>query len=263
MGYLVFGNVPGMARMAKLAESELELGQSNTSKEGPLTFLQQLILNQTANPNSINNREISTHALGNISAGSDTTAIALRSVIYNILKHPESYKRLCKEVRENLTLPVSFAQANKLPYLTAVIREAMRLHPSVGMILARLVPAGGATINEYQLPAGTEVGISPWVLHRDPEVFPDSDSFLPERWLESESTQDHLREMNRSFLAFGHGVHTCSGRWISLMEISKVVPTLLLRYNMELVDDGKDYEFKNLWFTSQKGLLVSLTKRDI
>lgn len=247
--------------MMLLAEEELLKSRDLTPHgDEPMTFLTRLALNQTANPKSLTDREIVTHAFGNISAGSDTTAIAMRSVLYHLLGNQAAYARLCEEVRTNLNLPVGFARANELVYLRAVIQEAMRLHPSVGQILGRTVPEGGTVIGGYRMGAGAEVGMSPWVLHRDPEVFPDPDAFRPERWLvgESGTDEEHLRVMNRSFFAFGHGAHTCSGKHISIMEVTKLIPTLLLRYDMELVEHGEGHRFVNWWFTPQENLYVKL-----
>ncbi|CAG9945194.1 unnamed protein product [Clonostachys rosea f. rosea IK726] len=256
---LVFGEGGGDKEMFQLAISEIEAAKKKQSEDGPLTFLQRLLLNQAKNPASINDREIMTHAFGNIAAGSDTTAIALRSVFFHVLKHPHVYEKLSEEF-STLTTPVSFTDANKLPYFGAVIQESLRMHPSVGMMLARLVPAEGAEICGHKLPGGTEVGINPWVLHRDPEVFTDPDSFRPERWLPTETNEAHLRAMNRCFFTFGHGAHTCSGRWISLMEIKKIVPTLLINFDMKLVKES-EYGFKNRWFTPQHGLWVEMTPK--
>lgn len=196
---------------------------------------------------------------GNIAAGSDTTATAMRAVFYYLLTYPRVYHKLRDEVRSRLSHPISFADANSVTYLTACVQEAMRLHPSVGMLLGRLVPIGGANICGYDLKAGTEVGINAWVLHRDPNVFPDPDAFYPERWLADVTSEDHLKAMHRSFFAFGHGAHTCSGRHISYLETVKLVPTLLLRYDIELVNGGKGYKFQNLWFTQQEGLRVRIS----
>lgn len=255
----MFGEGGGDKEMFQLAMSEIQSAKQNPSEDGPLTFLQRLLLNQTKDPSSINDREIMTHAFGNIAAGSDTTAIALRSILYHVLKHRHVYDRLYEEFR-TLEIPVKFTEANKLEYFAAVIQEALRLHPSVGMILARLVPAEGAEVCGFKLPEGTEIGINPWVLHRDPDIFPDPDMFRPERWLPSETDEDHLRHMNRSFFTFGNGAHTCSGRWISLMEMKKVVPSLMLRFEMELVKEG-EFGFKNRWFTQQHGLFVKFSER--
>ncbi|KAL2698198.1 hypothetical protein AAEP93_010908 [Penicillium crustosum] len=157
---LMFGSGGGDKEMMQLAVSQIESAKQNSSEGGPLTFLQRLLLNQAKDPSSINDREIMTHAFGNISAGSDTTAIALRSILYHILKDRRVYDKLYDEFRV-LDTPVQFTDANKLPYFAAVIQEALRLHPSVGMMLARLVPAGGADLCGFHIAEGTEVGINP------------------------------------------------------------------------------------------------------
>ncbi|KAF5000690.1 hypothetical protein FDECE_11153 [Fusarium decemcellulare] len=250
--------------MISLAEKELKRShQEPPSEDSAMTFLGRLTLNQAAKPDQINDREIVTHAFGNISAGSDTTAIAMRSVVYNLLKDRKAYTRLASDVRKSLSLPVSFSSANELPYLRAVIQEAMRLHPSVGQILYRSVPRGGAVVGGYKMKANVQVGMSPWVLHRNPEVFPEPDCFKPERWIidGEPSDEDALRRMNRSFFAFGHGTHTCSGKHISIMETTKLVATLLLKYDLELAEGVNQFTFVNRWFTQQEGLIVNIHHR--
>ncbi|KAK5188987.1 hypothetical protein LTR96_011027 [Exophiala xenobiotica] len=249
------------AEIAALSEREIEKSRERTTDTGPMTFLERLALNQKTNAASITDHEMLTHAVGNISAGSDTTATAIRALLYHVLKDERVYKKLAEEVRNNLSPRVAFAAANDLPYLGACIREAMRVHPSVGLLLGRTVPKGGATICNHYVQEGTEVGLNPFVLHHDPHVFPEPTVFKPERWLLSESSEEHLKMMNRCFFAFGHGAHTCSGRHISILEITKLIPTLLLRYDLELVDGGRSYRYKNRWFTTQEGLLIKLTRR--
>lgn len=257
----VIGGEKEQMYMVNLAAEETEKGKRLMSEDGPMTFLQRLVMNQNANPSSITDFEILTHTWGNIAAGSDTTATAMRAVVYHLLRDRRVYDKLCAEVRSNLTTPVSFSSANSISYLEACIREAMRLHPSVGMILGRTVPADGVNICGHKLGAGTEVGINPWVIQRDPEIFPDPNAFIPERWLVESSDAENLKRMNRAFFAFGHGAHTCSGRHISMLETVKLIPTLLLRYDIDLVDAGRSYSFVNHWFTTQKGLHVRLKKR--
>ncbi|KAF2994096.1 hypothetical protein E8E14_001564 [Neopestalotiopsis sp. 37M] len=248
-----------------MSEKEIQKTCENPpGDEETKTFVARLILNQMANPQSITNRDIATHAFGNLTAGSDTTGIAARSAFYYTITNPRVYQRLTAEIRQNLQVPVTFAKANELPYLRAVIQEAMRIHPSVGQMLMRTVPKGGATVGGYNLAEGSEVGMSPWVLHRDPAVFPDPDSFVPERWIIGEGatqTKEQLAAMNRSFFAFGHGTHTCSGKHISIMEVTKLIANLLLRYDIEYRKVGEGYRFVNWWFTSQEGLNVIIRRR--
>jgi len=83
-----------------------------------------------------------------------------------------------------------------MPYLQAVMKEAMRMHPAVGVSMPRYVPSGGAEIDGRWYPAGTVVGVNAWVIHRNKEVFgEDADAFRPERWLESDSK---AKEMARN-----------------------------------------------------------------
>ncbi|KAJ5661154.1 Cytochrome P450 [Penicillium longicatenatum] len=258
---LVIGSENGAADVTRLAKEEIALARDKPAKDGPMTFLQRLLANQRKDPSIINDRDVMTHAVGNITAGSDTTAIAMQSVILLLLKNQDVYDKLCKEIRDQLTLPIQFTTANALPYLNAVIKEAIRLHPSVGMMLARRVPVGGVDLCGYHIPAGVEVGINPWVLHRDPVVYINPDKFFPERWLASETAEAQLKVMNRCFFAFGHGAHTCSGRWISMMETVKLIPTLLLNFDLLLATDGPAYSFKNRWFTMQSGINVQIKRR--
>lgn len=114
-------------------------------------------------------------------------------MIYYLLKNPKAYAALVSEIdtkdREGqLSDPISYAEAKGMPYLQAVMKEAMRLHPALGIGMPRSVPEGGAEIDGRWYPAGTVVGINAWVVHQDQAVFgKDADIFRPERWLESDS----------------------------------------------------------------------------
>lgn len=98
-------------------------------------------------------------ATSNIFAGSDTTAISLRAIIYHLLKVPERKAKLMEEIEDRrragqLSDPVKLSEANEMPYLQACMYEALRLHPAVGMSLPRVVPKGGITIDGRFLPEG-------------------------------------------------------------------------------------------------------------
>ena len=87
-----------------------------------------------------------------------------------------------------------------MPYFQACMREALRMHPAVGLLLERIVPLEGATISGAFLPGGTIVGINPWVAARDKNVYgADVDVFRPERWIEADERT--LKLMDRNWLA--------------------------------------------------------------
>lgn len=98
-------------------------------------------------------------ATANIFAGSDTTAISLRAIVYNLIRNPDCLRRLRDELQERkingrLQFPAKFSQVSDWPYLQACISEALRLHPAVGMALPRVVPEGGRTLAGIFLPEG-------------------------------------------------------------------------------------------------------------
>lgn len=153
----------------------------------------------------MDDKELMSHAGANVLAGSDTTAATLRALFYNMCRNPEVHEKLLAEIDEAeedglLSDPVTFEEAQRLRYFQAVVKEALRIHPAVGLLLERLVPAGGADIGGVWLPEGTIIGINPWVAARDRSVYgEDAYTFRPERWLEADAAQ--LRLMERNFLA--------------------------------------------------------------
>ncbi|KAL6706818.1 hypothetical protein ACN47E_005154 [Coniothyrium glycines] len=191
----------------------------------------------------------------NVGAGSDTTAISLSTTIAFLAMHPEYLATLRKELDDaraqgKLSDPAQYNEAQKLPYLQAVIYEAMRVHPAVGMPMARVVGKGGAELAGRYFPAGTEVGVNAWVLHSNKDVYgPDAEAFRPDRWL----TKDPVERatMDRNFLSFGAGTRTCIGKNISLLEMYKVIPQIVSRYDFELIQDkktGNVFTWTTRWF---------------
>ena len=125
----------------------------------------------------------------NITAGSDTTAILLRMILYSLMKHPKDMGRLLDELESakkqtRLSTPVTWRESRDLPFLDACVKEAGRLHPPFGLQYERVVPDEGAEICGQYFKGSTIVGINPWVAHRDRATFgDDAEAWRPERWL--------------------------------------------------------------------------------
>ena len=188
--------------------------------------------------------------MSNIGAGSDTTAITISSILYHSLRYPQTFAKLREEIdlatkEGRASDPITFKEAQQLPYLQAVIKEALRCHPVTGLPMQRLTPPEGATIAGTFIPGGSTVGISAWVAQRNQAVFgQDADRWRPERWLEPGAA-----ETDRYMLAFGMGSRTCIGKNISLLEMAKLVPQLVRNFDFEL-DMGPNPELvcENRWF---------------
>ena len=143
---------------------------------------------------------------GNIVAGADSSAITLSAAIYYLAHNSRVRQKLRDEIDAQPEGPISFANCQAMPYLQAVIKETLRLHPPTGMILPRVSPPEGANVAGHFFPAKvkflnfmscgrvtanssqTVVGVNAWALHRNPEIYgADVDKFRPERWIGSKA----------------------------------------------------------------------------
>jgi cytochrome P450 len=191
-------------------------------------------------PEVMDDTRVLTMAVSMAFAGSETTAISLSAVFYYLLKNPRCYRKLQEEIdlavlngsvvdRRGGTL--TWAEVQTLPYLDACIKEAFRLHPAAGLPLERITPPQGVEIDGHLIPGGTIVGCNAWVIHRCGQTFGDKvDDYIPERWIVS--PPERLKEMNATMFQFGAGSRTCIGKNISLLEIYKLVPSFLRRFEV-------------------------------
>ncbi|KAK5447930.1 hypothetical protein LTS15_009429 [Exophiala xenobiotica] len=166
-----------------------------------------------------------------LAGGTDTSTSSMTSTIYLLLKNPRCLQRLREEIDPVLrdTKVASYDQVCNLPYLRAVIEEALRDRPPVGQGLPRVVPEGGATIAGHFIQGGTTVSVPVVSLHHNPSVFPDPHEFRPERWLEADT--QNLRDY---CIPFSVGPRACIGRNIVYLESLVIIATLVHRYDFEL-----------------------------
>lgn len=148
------------------------------------------------------------------------------------------------------------------------MRESMRVHPGVSMMLERYVPDTGLNLPDGRYVAsGTRVGINPFVVNRNSSVFgSDADTFRPERWLQiegetEEAYQERIKLYVNTDLSFGGGSRICLGRHLALLEAYKIVATLINRYDIELVNPEREWEVTCSWFPRQRGLNCYLKVR--
>ncbi|KAK2627085.1 hypothetical protein QTJ16_003051 [Diplocarpon rosae] len=239
-------------------------------------LLSKFIQAKQDRPEFMTDSLVMTMAVSMAFAGSETTAISLAAVFYYLLKNPSCLERLYEELdgkardgafADNEKGVVTWSESQTLPYLDACIKEAFRMHPAPGLPLERIVPAPGAEIAGHFVQGGTVVGCSAWVIHRNRDVFgEDADVFRPERWLcqageETEAEEKRIKEMGSTMLQFGMGSRTCIGKNISLLEMYKVVPSLLRRFEIKLEDPSKDWVVHNAWFVRQYGFRTVFKKR--
>lgn len=139
----------------------------------------------------------------NVKAGSDSTASVMQTMLYQLLRHPDSMNRLLEELSQttvenstsdDMPLP-AWKSIRNLDYLDACFIEALRLHPPFCLPLERVVQRGGIIISGHYLPQGTVVGINPYVSNRNPSLFgKDVSEWRPERWIGLDPAQRQRME---------------------------------------------------------------------
>lgn len=148
-----------------------------------------------------------------LGAGADTTSVAILAVLGDLVLHREVLPRLQAEIdkayhdlghEENKT-EISYKEAAALPYLCSVIKESMRLHPSIQYQLPRHSPDGGVDIGPYHIPQSAVVGISPRSMNRCKDIFgADANEFNPSRWeFSNEKEEESVKEMSRLLTTVG------------------------------------------------------------
>lgn len=180
----------------------------------------------------LSQEELESETLTQITAGSDSTASALRMTLYFIATTPPVQSRLLQEVKAGIadgtiSRPIiKDVEARKLPYLQACIKEGLRMYPPVTGLLAKQTPKDGAYIDGKFAPPDTWIAWNSWGMQRDKEIYGiDAEIFRPERWLQKDGSAEETARVERMTetvgLVFGYGRFGCLGRGVATMELNK------------------------------------------
>ncbi|KAH9482159.1 Cytochrome P450 monooxygenase cypX [Psilocybe cubensis] len=223
-------------------------GQLNAGKLGDSekTSMLQRLLQYKYTPNQqMPDHDIISECIGHFMAGTDTTSTSITYLFWELSRRPDIMKKLQCELDEAIpdskVLP-EMAVLQDLPYLSAFMKEGLRVYTAVPSLLERVVPSStsknGATdeifdLMGYALPPGTTVATQAWSMHRDSTVFPSPDKFIPERWLESSSTtRSDLAMMAAHMMPFGTGTRVCGGQNLALMMLRLAVAAFVRNFDI-------------------------------
>jgi cytochrome P450 len=175
-------------------------------------------------------------------AGHETTASGLSWCLYELGRHPELMRKA-----------QAAADAGDEDYLEAVMKEALRLHPIIPMVVRQLMEP--ADIDGTHLPAGTSTGPSIILSHRDAASFPEPERFRPERFLEDKIQPN-------TWIPFGGGVRRCIGAGFSLMEGVAVLQEVLSAYDVTVVAGHDDHpKVRNITSVPTLGARIVVDRR--
>lgn len=201
----------------------------------------------------MSDRELRDELMTALVAGHETTATALAWAFERILRHPEVLSRLQEELRGAGGTAARPEQLAALPYLDATIKEVLRQRPIVAVV-GRVLQEPAA-IGGYDLDTGEAVGACIYLAHRNPDVYPQPERFMPERFLDKPVDPVH-------WLPFGGGIRRCIGAQFALYELKIVLGTLLAHCDLSLAQSKPVRTVRRaVTFAPENGTLVKLKRR--
>ncbi|MCJ1437947.1 hypothetical protein MMC27_007334 [Xylographa pallens] len=203
------------------------------------------ILSSSLPPEEKTDLRLASEAQLTVFAGEGTTAYSLSCALYHLLAQPAEAKKLQNElaaagfVRGQIP---SIAQVDELPYLSAIIQEAVRLHPGVMARQVRISPEVPIMYDDtlrgkqHTIPPGTVTSMSPLDTHLHPDAFgDDAYEFRPERWISNP-------KLNRYLHGFSRGARNCIGMTLARREMAIILASLFLRYDVYQGQEGPTLE---------------------
>ncbi|GAB2865627.1 cytochrome P450 [Nocardioides pacificus] len=208
--------------------------------EGRSDVLSRLIQVGEDEGDSLSDAELRDQLVTLLLAGHETTATALSWALYELGRDSRQLARA-----------QAAADAGEHDYLDAVLKESMRLHPVIPMVVRHLMAP--ARVGDWDLPAGVTVGPSILLTHAREDNYPDPEAFRPERFLgQSPATN--------TWIPFGGGVRRCIGAGFSLMEGVAVLRAVLTTYDVEAVGEDRP-KVRNITSVPRRGAPIRVRRR--
>jgi cytochrome P450 len=208
---------------------ELHLLEWARSKRGHVDVrdLASIIMNSSgANGDPLDDAGIVGQIPSLFAAAFEASQSALTWTLFLLMQHPRIMAEVFGELSTRLGNPsISLDGVGDLPFLDAVVKEAMRILPPVPLQIR--VAQYDTTIATHFTPKGTRVILNTFLTNRMPELFPEGDVFRPERWFAIAPTAFE-------FPVFSGGPHSCPGYWFGLTTLKVALAAILTRYRMAL-----------------------------
>ncbi|KAJ7138272.1 bifunctional P-450/NADPH-P450 reductase [Mycena epipterygia] len=238
---------------------------------------QQIVSNRRANPipkhdlldTMLNSRDpetgqamteesISQNLLTFLIAGHETSSGMMSFMVYYLLKNPETMRKLRAQVDEVVGVrPVQYEDFAKLPYLIAVMREALRLSPTVSLRVTSAlqdITIGG----KYAIKKGNSIALNLSVIHKDPAVWgSDAEEFRPERMLDGKFEA----LPSNAWQPFGFGLRGCIGRAFAWQEVCLVMTSIIQKFDLSLDDPSYTLQIKQTLTVKPLGLYIRASPR--
>ena len=170
-----------------------------------------------------------------------TRALVLSVLSCHLVTNPSKRLQLFQELKTAMPNPHKtppLQDLERLPYLTAVILEGLRLADNSSHRLLRSFPDTALIYSGMTIPPATIVSMTPIHLHHNPDIFPCPSEFRPERWL-----GDTTQKLRRYLVPFGKGTRACLGMHLAYADLYLAIAVIFRRFNFELHNVVKERDF--------------------
>ncbi|XP_061575069.1 cytochrome P450 4V2-like [Cololabis saira] len=243
-------------RIMSSSESDSESDQGTRKRRA---FLDMLLKTQDENGNKLSHQDIQEEVDTFMFEGHDTTAASMNWTLHLLGSHPEIQRKVQQELQEvfgTSDRPVNTEDLKQLKYLDCVIKESLRLFPSVPFFARSL--CDDCHINGFTVPKGANAIVVTYTLHRDPRYFPEPEEFRPERFLPENSEG----RPPYAYVPFSAGLRNCIGQRFAQMEEKVVLASTLRKFSIQACQQRDNLRpVGELILRPEKGIQIKLEKR--
>ncbi|KLJ09026.1 hypothetical protein EMPG_15547 [Blastomyces silverae] len=215
-------------------------------------------------PSELKRDRLREEAFSVVTAGSGTTAQTLRGAAYHIAANRSIRQRLYDELRVAIpdpSDPPSLHKLEQLPYLSAVVKEGLRLCNPVTHRVSRQFPDKSLNCHGYVIPAGSTLGMTAYLTHHNENIYPEPTAFRPERWLEQD------KSLERYLVSFSGGPRGCLGKNLARAELFLILALVFRQFDFDVsgvvrerdIDVSRDYMLA-AQASDSPGILVKVKK---
>lgn len=236
-----------------------DIDDNDVGEKRRLAFLDLLIETSHFNPNQLSTEEIKNQvdtimfegkftisiAKQNFNLqlfiGHDTTAAGSSFFLCMLGVHQDIQEKVLHEQRAifgDSNRDVTFADTVEMKYLERVIMETLRLYPPVPIIARKVNEEVKLVSNDYTIPSGSTIFISPFIIHRNPENFPNPEKFDPDNFLPEKIQKRHYY----SFIPFSAGPRSCVGRKFAMLKLKVLLSTIIRNFKVDSKCGEKDFK---------------------
>ncbi|KAK3006936.1 hypothetical protein RJ639_016891, partial [Escallonia herrerae] len=243
------GYIKRMKVLSKKFDKFLEhvLDEHNARRKGVENYVPQdmvdVLLQLADDPNlevKLERHGVKAFTQDLLAGGTESSAVTVEWTISELLKKPEIFEKATEELDRVIgrTRWVQEKDIPNLPYIEAIAKETMRLHPVAPMLVPRLARED-CKVAGYDIPKGTQVLVSVWTIGRDPALWDEPEEFRPERFI---GKAIDVKGQDFELLPFGSGRRMCPGYSLGLKVIQSSLANLLHGFNWKLPNDMKGEE---------------------